>query len=71
MIDTIKGKLNEWRHNLDHLQQDRAQLAQRLAEIDANILRHQGAIMAADELLKAAPQVDEDEDGTPAVLHVA
>lgn len=68
MQDIITTKLAEWQHNLEHLQQERAQLAQRLAEVDANILRHQGAIMGAQELLKIAA---DDEDEAQAGVEVA
>jgi hypothetical protein len=58
MTDIITAKREEWRHNLEHLQQRRAELQAALTECDANIMRHQGAIVACDELLKAA----EDEE---------
>ncbi len=63
MIDTIVTKRDEWQHNLEHLQQRRAAVQAELSDIDANIMRHQGAILACNELLKTAGDDDENAAG--------
>ncbi len=62
MIETIVTKRDEWQHNLEHLQQRRAAVQAELSDIDANIMRHQGAILACNELLKAT-EADDDAGG--------
>ena len=58
MRKQIEAKIEAWGAEVDRLQQRRQQLAAELAETDASIQRHLGAIAGARELLELAQDND-------------
>jgi len=52
MREQIEAKIQEWAQAVETLQQRRQQLAAQLADTDATIQRHLGAIAGARELLE-------------------
>ncbi len=61
MRERIEEKIQEWSTEAQRLQAQRQQLAAQLADTDATIQRHLGAIAGARELLQLDEQPTQEQ----------